>query len=64
MKITIDGDRCAGHGLCYVAAPDLFADDDRGFGQVTGDGQAPPEQHDEAHAAAATCPELAVVLTE
>lgn len=63
MKIAIDG-RCAGHGLCYVAAPDLLTDDDRGFGQVTGDGHVPPEQHDEALAAAATCPELAVVLTD
>jgi ferredoxin len=30
-KILVDLDRCSGHGLCEVMAPDIFGLDDDGF---------------------------------
>jgi ferredoxin len=53
-----------GHGRCYDLAPDLFGEDDEGYGKVLGDGTVPPEQQDQARLAAANCPERAIELTE
>ncbi|MFC7733795.1 ferredoxin [Actinomadura keratinilytica] len=30
-----------GHGRCYDLAPDLFGEDDEGYGKVLGDGTVP-----------------------
>ena len=24
MKVRVDGERCVGHGMCFLAAPDIF----------------------------------------
>ena len=64
MKIRIDFDRCSGHGRCYDIAPSLFTDDERGYGQVIGDGTVTPEQEAEARAAVLSCPERAVEIIE
>jgi ferredoxin len=62
MRITIDADRCNGHGRCYSLAPTLFGDDDDGRGVVivtdVGD-----EQVADARTAIANCPEQAIALT-
>ncbi len=34
MKVAIDRNRCAGHGRCYVFAPEVFDSDDDGYGVV------------------------------
>jgi ferredoxin len=42
MRVSIDPSVCTGHGLCYIAAPAVFSDDDQGCGQTIGnDGQVP-----------------------
>lgn len=64
MHVSIDHDRCTGHGRCYVLAPDLFVDDDEGYGQVIGDGQVAPGQEEAARKAVASCPERAVLLED
>ena len=64
MRVSIDHDRCTGHGRCYVLAPELFADDEEGYGQVLGDGLVAPERVDAARKAAQSCPERAVILDE
>lgn len=63
MKISIDENRCTGHGRCYVTAPVLFTDDDMGRGQVIGGGDVPDEQLEVAHQAVESCPEQAVSLS-
>ena len=63
-KLQINPGLCQGHGRCYDLAPDLFGDDDEGFGQVRGDGTVPPEKKREASLAAANCPERAIELIE
>ena len=64
MKVQIDPERCQGHGRCYDLVPDLFGDDDEGYGKVLGDGVVPPGSEHEARRAAANCPERAIDLLE
>jgi ferredoxin len=62
LKINIAAERCTGHGRCYNIAPMLFSDDERGFGEVIGEGQVASEHEERARAAVVGCPEHAVVL--
>jgi ferredoxin len=64
LKITIDADRCTGHGRCYTVAPLLFTDDERGFGQVIGDGEVVGTNEAMAKAAVLSCPEHAVTFED
>ncbi len=64
MKVHIDSSLCQGHGRCYDLAPDVFGDDDEGFGKVLGDGTVPPASEREARLAVGNCPERAIALTD
>jgi ferredoxin len=60
VRVSIDRQACTGHGLCYVSAPQVFRDDDEGYGQVLGDGKVSASDADDALHAAANCPERAI----
>jgi ferredoxin len=63
MKLRIDYGRCVGHGRCYAVAPDLFTDNDEGYGEVTV--EAPDDaQLPAARLAMNNCPERAVILED
>jgi ferredoxin len=62
VKVSIDSQACTGHGLCYLSAPQVFGDDDEGYGQVLGDGEVSAGDADDARHAAANCPERAITL--
>lgn len=62
MKVQIDPSRCQGHGRCYDLAPDLFGEDEEGYGTARGDGAVPPDKEQEARRAVANCPEHAIDL--
>jgi ferredoxin len=64
MRLLIDHDRCQGHGRCYDLAPDLFGEDEDGYGVVLGEGRVPPGREEDARLAEANCPESAVELVE
>jgi ferredoxin len=64
VKVHINSELCQGHGRCYDLAPELFGDDDEGFGQVLDHGTVPPEQERAARLAVANCPERAIDLVE
>jgi ferredoxin len=65
VKVQIDPGRCQGHGRCYDLAPDLFGEDEEGYGTVLGDGAVPPDKEQDARRAVANCPERAIdLLTE
>jgi ferredoxin len=63
VKVSIDRGTCMGHGLCYMSAPQVFRDDDEGYGQVLGDGEVTAEHTDDARHAAAGCPERAITTS-
>jgi ferredoxin len=61
MKVRVDAERCQGHAVCAVTAPDLF--DLGGDGKaVVLDAEPGPAGWDGARAAEASCPELAILL--
>ena len=63
MKVAIDPDKCMGHGMCYSMAPNVYADDDEGYGEVIGDGTVGIEAAEAARSGAANCPEAAITVT-
>lgn len=62
MKVWVDPERCQGHTLCAMIAPDSFELDD-----VDGHASAvneivPDDQQDAVREAAHSCPEQAIIL--
>lgn len=64
MKVSIDTSRCQGHGRCYDLAPQVFREDDEGYGEVLNGGVVPAGQEAAAQLGEANCPEHAVVIEE
>jgi len=59
VKVRVDDAVCVGHGRCYVLAPEIYEDDDRGrCVVVTPD--VPPELEAKARLGAENCPEQAI----
>ena len=63
MRISLDRERCTGHGRCYMLAPGVFDADEDGHGQVREEAVAPGLEG-EARRAAANCPEDAITVHE
>lgn len=60
MLVTVDFDRCEGHGLCTLSAPEVFSFDNRGLLQVV---DRPGEEHRAAvEESVRTCPAIAIQL--
>ena len=63
MKVRVDRDACVGHGRCYVLAPDVFEDDDRGHCVVRRP-DLPAGLEKQARSAVDNCPEGALHLDD
>ena len=61
MKVRVDLDLCVGHGRCYMLAPDVFDEDERGRCRIA-DENVPPELEKQARMGAANCPEDAIEI--
>ncbi len=64
MRIVIDAEACTGHARCVSMAPDLIVDDDRGYGQVIGDGEVGADLLEQATRAVQACPERAITVND
>jgi ferredoxin len=62
VRAEVRSDLCVGHGMCYTVAPQVFEDDDDGFGRVRVDGDIPEHLEDDARRGAVSCPEHAIAL--
>jgi ferredoxin len=60
--LRIDADRCQGHAICYLLAPDLFEVDDEGRGSVTRAAMESDDDQAQAAVAVDRCPERAISL--
>jgi ferredoxin len=60
--LRIDPERCQGHAICYLLAPDLFEVDDEGRGSVTRAGLKSDDDQAQAAVAIDRCPERAISL--
>ena len=58
-RVRVDAERCEGHGRCYVLAPDVFGEDDRGHCVVLVD-EASGALADDARKGESNCPEDAI----
>ena len=62
MKVRVDPDKCQGHTLCAMAAPEAFKLSDFD-GHATAVFEIVPAELEQAvRDAAATCPEQAIIL--
>jgi ferredoxin len=64
VKVWVDPDRCQGHTLCSMIAPDSFQ-----LSDIDGSASAVSElvaadQQDQVREAAQSCPEQAIVITD
>mgnify|MGYP000882095717 FL=1 len=64
MKVRVDQDRCQGHTLCAMIAPEMFelSDIDGSSSAVTE--VVPPDQEAAVREAAQSCPEQAIFIEE
>lgn len=61
MKISVDDERCEGHGLCTEQAPAVFSLDDNAELKYRFEGAEVPDEHvAAARAAVGSCPVAAL----
>ena len=61
MKVHVDPERCQGHTLCAMIAPDLFTlDDVDGHSTAVFDSDVPADLEAKAAEAIRSCPEQAI----
>jgi len=62
MRVTVDAERCQGHQMCSIAAPEVFGSDNYGYAVVLVPGDLPEALEAAARRAEANCPERAISL--
>jgi ferredoxin len=62
-RVSVDADRCTGHGRCYTLAPDVFDADEVGHCIVTAQ-EVSGELEEHAIAGEQNCPEQAITLSQ
>ena len=61
MRVSVDDDVCAGHGVCTVLCPDIFVLEDAGYARAVTE-EVPLELEASAREAAVRCPTQAIRL--
>ncbi|OBI11568.1 ferredoxin [Mycobacterium sp. E2462] len=64
MKVSVDSQRCQGHTLCAMIAPDSFELSDIDGSASAIDEVVPADHQDQVREAAHSCPEQAITITE
>jgi ferredoxin len=63
MKVSVDEDRCAGHGVCCAICPEVFELTELGYATVHAP-EVPTEHQAAVRAAANQCPSLAISIDQ
>jgi ferredoxin len=63
VRVRVDLGKCVGHGRCYVLAPEIFEEDERGY-CVIPRAELPAELAAQARLGAENCPEHAITIEE
>ena len=64
MKVSVDSERCQGHTLCAMIAPDSFELSDIDGSSSAVNEVVPADQEDKVREAAHSCPEQAIMITD
>ena len=59
MRVSVDDDVCAGHGVCTVLCPDVFVLEDAGYARVAVE-EVPAEHETAVREAEMRCPTRAI----
>jgi ferredoxin len=63
MKVRVDPERCQGHTLCAMIAPEVFQlDDVDGHSTAIIDGEVPADLEEKVKEAVRSCPEQAIQI--
>ena len=62
MRVIIDAERCQGHLMCSIAAPEVFGADDYGNSVLLIEGDIPAELEAKVRRAEGNCPERAITI--
>ncbi|MFZ2242494.1 MAG: ferredoxin [Gordonia amarae] len=62
MKVWVDREKCQGHTLCAMIAPDSFVLDDVDGHSTAVNEVVPEDQQDAVREAAHSCPEQAIII--
>ena len=63
VKVAADQDRCVGSGMCMLAVPEVFDQDDDGIVRLL-TSEPDDEQADAVRSAVANCPAAALRLVD
>lgn len=63
MHVVVDSSLCEGHGLCVVAAPDIFELDDDDILTVLNE-RPGPERRSAVEEAVTSCPKRAIRIVD
>jgi ferredoxin len=64
VKVHVDPERCQGHTLCSMIAPDVFQlDEVDGHSTAVIDGEVPAELEARVADAVRSCPEQAIIIS-
>jgi ferredoxin len=63
VKVSVDDDRCAGHGVCTTMCPEVFALNDDGYAVVQSP-DVPSGLEAAVRRAVQSCPERAITAEE
>lgn len=64
MKVHVDPERCQGHTLCAMIAPEVFQlDEVDGHSTAIIDGEIPADLQEKAREAVRSCPEQAISIS-
>lgn len=64
MKVWVDSERCQGHTLCAMIAPDSFELSDIDGSSSAIDEVVPADREDQVREAARSCPEQAITIAD
>ena len=64
MKVWVYRERCQGHTLCSMIAPDSFQLSDIDGSSSAIDEVVPADREDQVREAAHSCPEQAIMITD
>lgn len=64
MKVWVDPERCQGHTLCAMIAPDSFQLSDIDGSSSAVNEVVPDDQVEQVREAAQSCPEQAIILSD
>lgn len=62
MRVAVDHEKCQGHAVCYLMAPELFPLDDLGYSALE-DTEVGEAEEETVRRVVAACPEWALTAT-